>query len=125
MTTLNLGNLDHFRLVVQRAASSAAADALGISQPAVSPAGTPAGAVSSDAADRTYGAGIKATAAGEALRVHGERLELAVEGQFVRFSAFNQEVSGTITPARRDGLYSSFPACCSSFVREYPCYGSE
>ncbi|HBY5979736.1 LysR family transcriptional regulator, partial [Klebsiella pneumoniae] len=36
MTTLNLGNLATFRLVVQRGSFSAAADALGISQPAVS-----------------------------------------------------------------------------------------
>ena len=36
MTTLNTGNLATFRLVVQRGSFSAAADALGISQPAVS-----------------------------------------------------------------------------------------
>ena len=36
MTTLNLGNLATFRLVVQRGSFSAAADVLGLSQPAVS-----------------------------------------------------------------------------------------
>lgn len=36
MTTLNLGYLATFRLVIQRGSFSAAADALGISQPAVS-----------------------------------------------------------------------------------------
>ena len=36
MMTLNLGNLATFRLVVQRGSFSAAADLLGLSQPAVS-----------------------------------------------------------------------------------------
>ncbi len=36
MTTLNLGHLATFRLVVQRGSFSAAADVMGISQPAVS-----------------------------------------------------------------------------------------
>ncbi len=60
MTTLNLGNLATFRLVVQRGSFSAAADALGISQPAVSLAGTSAGAVFTDqaaGANRTWDQG--------------------------------------------------------------------
>ena len=36
MTTLNLGYLATFRLVIQRGSFSAAADVLGISQPALS-----------------------------------------------------------------------------------------
>jgi DNA-binding transcriptional LysR family regulator len=36
MTTLNLAHLATFRLVIQRGSFSAAADVLGISQPAVS-----------------------------------------------------------------------------------------
>lgn len=97
MTTLNLGHLATFRLVVQRGSFSAAADVMGISQPAVSLQIRQLEQFLQTRLIERTGRGIKATAAGEALRVHGERLELAVEETIRSVSAFNQEVSGTIT----------------------------
>jgi len=77
MTTLNLGHLATFRLVVQRGSFSAAADVMGISQPAVSLQIRQLEQFLQTRLIERTGRGIKATAAGEALRVHGERLELA------------------------------------------------
>ena len=97
MTTLNLTHLATFRLVIQRGSFSAAADALGISQPAVSlQIRQLEQFLRSRLIERT-GRGIKATAAGQALLSHGERIEQAVEDTLRSLDAFSHEVSGTIT----------------------------
>ena len=66
MTTLNLGNLATFRLVVQRGSFSAAADALGISQTAVSLQVRQLEQFLQTRLLERTGRGIKATAAGMA-----------------------------------------------------------
>ena len=66
MTTMNLGNLATFRLVVQRGSFSAAADALGISQPAVSLQVRQLEQFLQTRLLERTGRGIKATAAGMA-----------------------------------------------------------
>ena len=77
MTTLNLGYLATFRLVIQRGSFSAAADALGISQPAVSLQIRQLEQFLQTRLVERTGRGIKATAAGQALLAHGERIQLA------------------------------------------------
>ncbi len=64
MTTLNLGYLATFRLVIQRGSFSAAADALGISQPAVSLQIRQLEQFLQTRLVERTGRGIKATAAG-------------------------------------------------------------
>ncbi|MFT3515653.1 LysR family transcriptional regulator [Klebsiella pneumoniae] len=78
MTTLNLGNLATFRLVVQRGSFSAAADALGISQPAVSLQVRQLEQFLQTRLLERTGRGIKATAAGMALLAHSEQIDRAV-----------------------------------------------
>ncbi|MCT6663989.1 LysR family transcriptional regulator [Enterobacter mori] len=97
MTTLNLGYLATFRLVIQRGSFSAAADVLGISQPAVSLQIRQLEQFLQTRLVERTGRGIKATAAGQALLVHGERIEQAVDETLRSVSAFNHDVSGTIT----------------------------
>lgn len=97
MTTLNLGQLATFRLVVQRGSFSAAADVLGLSQPAVSLQIRQLEQFLQTRLIERTGRGIKATAAGQALFTHGERIEQAVDEAIRSVAAFNQEVSGTIT----------------------------
>lgn len=97
MTTLNLGQLATFRLVVQRGSFSAAADVLGLSQPAVSLQIRQLEQFLQARLIERTGRGIKATAAGLALLTHGERIEQAVDEAIRSVAAFNQEVSGTIT----------------------------
>lgn len=97
MTTLNLGYLATFRLVIQRGSFSAAADALGISQPAVSLQIRQLEQFLQTRLVERTGRGIKATAAGQALLVHGERIEQAVDETLRSVRAFNHDVSGTIT----------------------------
>lgn len=97
MTTLNLGHLATFRLVIQRGSFSAAADVLGISQPAVSLQIRQLEQFLQTRLVERTGRGIKATAAGQALLVHGERIEQAVDETLRSVSAFNHDVSGTIT----------------------------
>lgn len=96
MTTLNLGYLATFRLVIQRGSFSAAADVLGISQPAVSLQIRQLEQFLQTRLVERTGRGIKATAAGQALLVHGERIEQAVDETLRSVSAFNHDVSGTI-----------------------------
>ncbi len=67
MTTLNLGNLATFRLVIQRGSFSAAADVLGISQPAVSLQVRQLEQFLQARLIERTGRGTKATAAGMAL----------------------------------------------------------
>jgi len=97
MTTLNLGQLATFRLVVQRGSFSAAADVLGISQPAVSLQIRQLEQFLQARLIERTGRGVKATAAGLALFTHGERIEQAVDETIRAVAAFSQEVSGTIT----------------------------
>ncbi|MCP2121067.1 UNVERIFIED_ORG: DNA-binding transcriptional LysR family regulator [Pantoea agglomerans] len=97
MTTLNLGYLATFRLVIQRGSFSAAADVLGISQPAVSLQIRQLEQFLQTRLVERTGRGIKATAAGQALLVHGERIEQAVDEALRSVRAFNHDVSGTIT----------------------------
>lgn len=97
MTTLNLGYLATFRLVIQRGSFSAAADVLGISQPAVSLQIRQLEQFLQTRLVERTGRGIKATAAGQELLVHGERIEQAVDETLRSVSAFNHDVSGTIT----------------------------
>lgn len=97
MTTLNLGYLATFRLVIQRGSFSAAADVLGISQPAVSLQIRQLEQFLQTRLVGRTGRGIKATAAGQELLVHGERIEQAVDETLRSVSAFNHDVSGTIT----------------------------
>ncbi|MEB7498660.1 LysR family transcriptional regulator [Leclercia pneumoniae] len=97
MTTLNLAHLATFRLVIQRGSFSAAADVLGISQPAVSlQIRQLEHFLRSRLLERT-GRGVKATAAGLALLTHGERIEQAVEETLRSLDAFSHEVSGTVS----------------------------
>lgn len=96
MMTLNLGNLATFRLVVQRGSFSAAADVLGLSQPAVSLQVRQLEHLQTRLLERT-GRGIKATAAGIALLAHSEQIEQAVSAAVQSVSEFNHEVSGSIT----------------------------
>ncbi|HBV3355352.1 TPA: LysR family transcriptional regulator [Klebsiella pneumoniae] len=80
MTTLNLGNLATFRLVVQRGSFSAAADALGISQPAVS------------LQVRQLEQFLQTR-----LLAHSEQIDRAVNSAVQSVSAFSQEVNGSLT----------------------------
>ena len=97
MMTLNLGNLATFRLVVQRGSFSAAADVLGLSQPAVSLQVRQLEQFLQTRLIERTGRGIKATAAGIALLTHSEKIELAVSAAVQSVSEFNREVSGSIT----------------------------
>lgn len=97
MTTLNLGYLATFRLVIQRGSFSAAADVLGISQPAVSLQIRQLEQFLQTRLVERTGRGIKATAAGQALLIHGERIEQAVDETLRSVRSFNHDVSGTIT----------------------------
>lgn len=97
MTTLNLGYLATFRLVIQRGSFSAAADVLGISQPAVSLQIRQLEQFLQTRLVERTGRGIKATAAGQALLVNSERIEQAVDETLRSVRAFNHDVSGTIT----------------------------
>ncbi|HDY8511115.1 LysR family transcriptional regulator [Klebsiella pneumoniae] len=97
MTTLNLGNLATFRLVVQRGSFSAAADALGISQPAVSLQVRQLEQFLQTRLLERTGRGIKATAAGMVLLAHSEQIDRAVNSAVQSVSAFSQEVNGSLT----------------------------
>lgn len=97
MTTLNLGNLATFRLVVQRGSFSAAADILGLSQPAVSLQVRQLEQFLQTRLIERTGRGIKATAAGMALLAHSEHIERAVSAAVQSVNEFNHEISGAIT----------------------------
>ncbi|MEZ6875015.1 LysR family transcriptional regulator [Enterobacter sp. KBR-315C3_2022] len=97
MTTLNLGQIATFRLVVQRGSFSAAADALGISQPAVSLQIRQLEQFFQTRLLERTGRGIKATPAGLALLVQAERIEQTVDEAIRAVGALSHEVNGTIT----------------------------
>ena len=97
MMTLNLGNLATFRLVVQRGSFSAAADVLGLSQPAVSLQVRQLEQFLQTRLLERTGRGIKATAAGIALLAHSDRIEQAGGAAVQSVSEFNREISGSVT----------------------------
>lgn len=118
MTTLNLGYLATFRLVIQRGSFSAAADVLGISQPAVSLQIRQLEQFLQTRLVERTGRGIKATAAGQALLVHGERIEQAVDETLRSVRAFNHDVSGTITLGT--GAIHLLPPLLQQLRSDYP-----
>lgn len=96
MTMLNLGNLATFRLVVQRGSFSAAADVLGISQPAVSLQIRQLEQFLKVRLIERTGRGIKATSAGMALLLHGERIDQAVNEAVQAVNECSENVSGSM-----------------------------
>ena len=116
MTTLNLGYLATFRLVHQRGSFSAAADVLGLSQPAVSLQIRQLEQFLQTRLVERTGRGIKATAAGETLLAHGERIQQVVDDAIRAVNAFSHDVSGTIT------LGTGATACIPALVQSgFPC----
>ena len=97
MTTLNLGYLATFRLVVQRGSFSAAADVLGLSQPAVSLQVRQLEQFLQTRLVERTGRGIKATSAGEVLLGHSEHIDRAVSAALQSVNECNHEISGSIT----------------------------
>lgn len=91
------GKPGDLRLVVQRGSFSAAADALGISQPAVSLQVRQLEQFLQTRLLERTGRGIKATAAGMALLAHSEQIDRAVNSAMQSVSAFSQEVNGAVT----------------------------
>ena len=83
MMTLNLANLATFRLVVQRGSFSAAADVLGLSQPAVSLQVRQLEQFLQTRLLERTGRGVKATAAAEKLPLCTTSRKVA---RFARFS---------------------------------------
>lgn len=121
MTTLNLGYLATFRLVIQRGSFSAAADVLGISQPAVSQQIRQLEQFLQTRLVERTGRGLKATTAGQALLVHGERVEQTVEDAICAVSAFNHDVSGTLTLGTgATACIHLLPPLLQQLRRDYP-----
>jgi DNA-binding transcriptional LysR family regulator len=121
MTTLNLGYLATFRLVIQRGSFSAAADVLGISQPAVSLQIRQLEQFLQTRLVERTGRGIKATAAGQALLAHGERIQQVVDDAIRSVSAFSHDVSGTITLGTgATACIHLLPPLLEQLRRDYP-----
>lgn len=121
MTTLNLGYLATFRLVHQRGSFSAAADLLGISQPAVSLQIRQLEQFLQTRLVERTGRGIRVTAAGEALLAHGERIQQAVDEAIRAVSAFSHDVSGTITLGTgATACIHLLPPLLEQLRRDYP-----
>ncbi|EMN1411744.1 MULTISPECIES: LysR family transcriptional regulator [Enterobacter] len=121
MTTLNLGYLATFRLAIQRGSFSAAADLLGISQPAVSLQIRQLEQFLQTRLVERTGRGIKATAAGEALLAHGERIQQVVDETLLSVSAFSHDVSGTITLGTgATACIHLLPPLLEQLRRDYP-----
>lgn len=96
MNSLNLTHLATFRLVVGRGSFSAAADALGLSQPAVSlQIRQLEQTVRARLIERTA-RGVAATAAGLALLSHSEKISQAVEDALRAVSEASAQVSGQV-----------------------------
>lgn len=97
MTTLNLDQLATYRLVVSRGSFTAAADVLGISQPAVSlQIRQLEASLQARLIERT-GRGIRPTPAGMTLLEHCEAIEKAVNFAVQSVALHQQEISGTVT----------------------------
>jgi len=121
MTTLNLGYLATFRLVIQRGSFSAAADRLGISQPAVSLQIRQLEQFLQTRLVERTGRGIKPTAAGQALLVHGERIQQAVDEAIRSVSEFSHDVNGTITLGTgATACIHLLPPLLQQLGRDYP-----
>lgn len=97
MTTMNLGNLATFRLVALRGSFSAAADVLGISQPAVSLQVRQLEQFLKTRLIERTGRGIKTTPAGMALLLHAERIEQAVNEAVESVNMCSENVSGSVS----------------------------
>lgn len=121
MTTLNLGYLATFRLVHQRGSFSAAADVLGLSQPAVSLQIRQLEQFLQTRLVERTGRGIKATAAGETLLAHGERIQQVVDDAIRAVNAFSHDVSGTITLGTgATACIHLLPPLLEQLRRDYP-----
>lgn len=96
MTLLNLSHLATFRLVVSCGSFSAAADALGLSQPAVSLQIRHLEQFLRTRLVERTGRGISPTAAGVALLEHSEQIGIAVDNAVRAVSEASQEVSGVV-----------------------------
>jgi DNA-binding transcriptional LysR family regulator len=96
MASLNLDHLDTFRLVISRGSFSGAADALGLSQPAVSlQIRQLEQSLQTRLIERT-GRGVRATAAGQALLEHSEHITSAVAMARAAVTQHADEISGTV-----------------------------
>lgn len=115
------GYLATFRLVIQRGSFSAAADLLGISQPAVSLQIRQLEQFLQTRLVERTGRGIKPTAAGQALLVHGERIQQAVDEAIRSVSEFSHDVSGTITLGTgATACIHLLPPLLQQLGRDYP-----
>ncbi|MDE1186837.1 MAG: LysR family transcriptional regulator [Pantoea sp.] len=97
MASLNLDHLDTFRLVISRGSFSGAADALGLSQPAVSlQIRQLEQSLQTRLIERT-GRGVRATAAGQALLEHSEHIASVIATARAAVTQHADEISGTVT----------------------------
>ncbi|MEG3131660.1 LysR family transcriptional regulator [Pantoea cypripedii] len=96
MASLNLDHLDTFRLVISRGSFSGAADALGLSQPAVSlQIRQLEQSLQTRLIERT-GRGVRATAAGQALLEHSEHIASVIATARAAVTQHADEISGTV-----------------------------
>lgn len=97
MPSLNLDHLATFKLVASRKSFSGAADALGLSQPAVSlQIRQLEHTLQTRLVERT-GRGVRLTTAGQALLSHIGTIDQAVGAAIHGVTATTQDVSGTVT----------------------------
>lgn len=97
MAMLNLEQLATFRLVIARGSFSAAAEQLGVSQPAVSQQVRQLENFFQSRLVERSGRGVKATAAGQSLLAHSEQIDAAIAAACQAVASHAQEISGTIT----------------------------
>lgn len=97
MATLSLDQLATYRLVISRGSFTAAADVLGISQPAVSLQMRQLEATLQTRLIERTGRGIRPTPAGLTLLTHCEAIEKAVNTAVQSVSLHQQQISGTVT----------------------------
>ncbi|WP_437612091.1 LysR family transcriptional regulator [Erwinia sp. V71] len=97
MAMLNLEQLATFRLVIARGSFSAAAEQLGLSQPAVSQQVRQLEHFFQSRLVERSGRGVKATAAGQSLLAHSEQIDDAIAAACQAVASHAQEISGTIT----------------------------
>lgn len=96
MASLNLDHLDTFRLVISRGSFSGAADALGLSQPAVSlQIRQLEQSLQTRLIERT-GRGVKATPAGLELLEHSEHIASVIATARAAVIQHADEISGTV-----------------------------
>lgn len=97
MATLNLDHLATFRLVISRGSFSGAAEALGLSQPAVSlQVRQLEQALQVRLIERT-GRGVKPTPAGLTLAEHSLKIDAVVNTAIESVSLHSEEITGTVT----------------------------